>query len=44
MKINAEWINYMKVYRLYNPKHPKDTVAYENDLNTAKKKSKRKRL
>ena len=31
MKLNAEWISYMKAYRLYDPRHPQNTVAYEND-------------
>lgn len=40
MKLNAEWIPYMKAYRLYNPKRPQDTVAYENDLDATKKRAK----
>lgn len=40
MKINAEWIDYMKAYRLYNPKYPQQTVAYEEDLEVAEKRAK----
>lgn len=32
MKLKAEWVSYMKSYRLYEPTHPQDTVAYEDDL------------
>ncbi len=28
-KLNAEWIPYMKAYRLYDPRNPQQTVAYE---------------
>lgn len=35
-KLNAEWINYMKAYRIYDPKNSQQTVAYENNLETAK--------
>lgn len=31
----AEWITYMKAYRLYDPKHPQATVAYEDDMDVA---------
>lgn len=41
MKLNAEWISYMKAYRLYNPKHPQDTVAYKNDLGDEEKRAKK---
>ncbi len=34
-RLNAEWINYMKAYRLYDPKNPQQTVAYEDSLETA---------
>lgn len=30
-KIIAEWIEYMKAYRLYNPKKPQNTIAYEEN-------------
>lgn len=28
--IIAEWISYMRAYRLYDPKHPQQTIAYED--------------
>lgn len=31
-QINAEWIWYLKAYRLYDPQHPQRTVAYADDL------------
>ena len=39
MKLNAEWIGYMKAYRLYNPKRPQETVAYEDDLEVAEERA-----
>lgn len=30
-KLNAEWISYMKAYRLYDAHRPQQTVAYEED-------------
>ena len=36
-QLNAEWIPHMKAYRLYNPEDQQQTVAYEDDLNTAEK-------
>lgn len=33
--LNAEWIPYMKAYRLYDPRHPQQTVAYEKDEDAA---------
>lgn len=30
-KLVAEWIPYMKAYRVYDPHKPQDTVAYEKD-------------
>lgn len=38
-QLNAEWIGYMKAYRLYDPKHPQETVAYEKDLKIAQKRA-----
>ncbi len=35
MKLNAEWISYMKAYRLYVSESPQDTIAYEDDLEIA---------
>lgn len=29
-KIIAEWIPYMSAYRLYDPAHPEQTIAYED--------------
>lgn len=34
-KLNAEWILYMKAYRLYDPRYPQQTVAYEEDEDVA---------
>ncbi len=34
-KLNAEWIPYMKAYRLYDIRNPQQTVAYENDEDVA---------
>lgn len=31
VRLVAEWIPYMKAYRVYNPYEPQDTVAYEAD-------------
>ena len=39
MKLNAEWIDYMNAYRLYNPEHPQETIAYEDDLENARNKA-----
>lgn len=36
MEINAEWIDYRDAYRLYDPKYPQQTIAYEDDLDEAK--------
>lgn len=30
-KLVAEWIPYMKAYRVYDPHKPQDTVVYEKD-------------
>lgn len=30
-KLNADWIEYMKAYRIYDPKHSQQTIAYEED-------------
>lgn len=35
-RIIAEWIPYMMAYRLYDPKHPQQTIAYEDDKDTEK--------
>jgi len=34
-KLNAEWVSYMKAYRLYDPRYPQNTIAYEEDEDTA---------
>lgn len=39
-RLNAEWIPYMKAYRLYDPKKPNYTVAYEDNLDEAEIHSK----
>ena len=37
VKLNAEWIDFRMAYRLYDPNHPVDTVAYADDLQTAER-------
>ena len=37
IKLNAEWIDYRMSYRLYDPNHPEQTIAYEDDLQTAER-------
>lgn len=39
MKLIAEYIDYMGLYRLYNPDYPSQTVAYEDDLKYAERHS-----
>lgn len=34
-RLNAEWIPHMKAYRIYDPKYPQQTIAYEDDLDVA---------
>ena len=34
-KLKAEWIPFMKAYRLYDPEHPQQTIAYEDDEDEA---------
>ena len=36
-KINAEWITWMKAYRLYTPQNPYRTVAWEDDIEIAER-------
>ena len=38
-KLNAEWIDFRRAYRLYDSNHPVDTVAYVDDLQVAQKES-----
>ena len=38
-KLNAEWIDFRMAYRLYDPTHPVDTIAYVDDLQVAEKES-----
>lgn len=33
----VEWLIWMEAYRLYDPKHPQQTVAYEDNLEDAEK-------
>ena len=35
IQLNAEWIPYMKAYRLYDPEYPQQTVAYVDSLEEA---------
>lgn len=37
IQLNAEWISYMKAYRLYNPHYPQQTVAYVDTLEEAER-------
>lgn len=37
-RLNAEWIGYMDAYRLYDPKKPENTIAYEESLEEAEKR------
>lgn len=34
-RVYAEWVPYMKAYRLYDPKAPYNTISYEKDLESA---------
>lgn len=34
-RLIAEWIPYMKAYRLYDAKHPSNTVAYVDSIEEA---------
>ena len=34
IQLNAEWIPYMKAYRVYDPEYPQQTVAYVADADT----------
>lgn len=36
-KIYAEWIDYMGAYRLYDLEKPNQTIAYEDNLESAEK-------
>ena len=38
-KLNAEWIDFRMLYRLYDPNHPADTIAYVDDLQVAEKEA-----
>ncbi len=33
--LNAEWVPYMKAYRLYDPHYPQQTVAYVDSIEEA---------
>ena len=37
--INAEWIEFRMLYRLYDPNHPADTIAYVDNLQDAERES-----
>lgn len=39
-RLNADWVEFMKAYRVYDPKHPQQTIAYEEDLDVAEKRAK----
>ena len=39
MKLKAEWISYMRAYRLYVSESPQDTIAYEDDLEIAEQRA-----
>lgn len=36
-ELHAEWIKYMKAYRLYDPKDPGKTVTYESTADDAER-------
>ena len=36
---HAEYVPYMKAYRLYNPRRPYDTIAYVDDLEQAREQA-----
>lgn len=38
-KLIAEWIPYTNRYRLYDARKPHQTIAYEDDLDTAEKEA-----
>lgn len=35
IRLNAEWIDHMKAYRLYDPSYPQQTVAYVDSIEEA---------
>lgn len=42
MNLSAEWIGYMKSYRIYDPRKPEQTIAYEESVEAAEKRAKEK--
>lgn len=40
-KLHAEWIQWAKAYRLYDPKNPQETVAYAENMDTARSYAKK---
>ena len=38
LNVNAEWVDYMSAYRVYDPKQPQITIAYEKDLKVLEKR------
>ena len=38
-RLNAEWIDFRMAYRLYDPTHPVDTIAYVDNLQVAEKEA-----
>ena len=38
LNVNAEWVDYMGAYRVYDPKQPQTTMAYEKDLKVLEKR------
>lgn len=38
-RLSAEWIPHMKAYRLYDVRHPQQTVAYEEDAAVAEQRA-----
>lgn len=38
-RLHAEWIEYMKAFRLYLKERPQCSVAYEEDIEAAKKRA-----
>lgn len=37
MVLFGEWVNYMGAFRLYDPKHPEQTVAYVDSMEDAER-------
>lgn len=38
-QLHAEWIPWMRAYRLYDPNYPQQTIAYEENKDVAEKRA-----